>query len=315
MSKEVVKAGKDLTQKFLSNVFRGNFLSHFGLGQVEVVEAISTDLPVVQIREKRLDIIFRAQDGSNLHLEFQSTVPRNLRGFLVYDALLYQRDGRRIRTVVFYSNGITSAEAEIDVGAILYRVENVFFADYDGDARLECLVAKDGGMPFNGDEQLDLIFLAHMRSKLPPGERVLEAVRLAETITGERERTNCVGAIIGMGYEFLTEEQKARIREVAKGMGVPMDDFLEDLRQDYIREGLAQGMAQGLAQGKQLGTKNDILLLLENRFGQVPISVREDLAKEQSDDRLARLLLAAANPTTLEEFAALVSGGSGAKGH
>ncbi len=79
-----------------------------------------------------MDFVFRLEDGSFLHLEFQSTVPDDLRRFLIYDVLLYQRDGCHIRTVVFYSNGITAADSCVDAGTVLHRLENVFFVDYDG---------------------------------------------------------------------------------------------------------------------------------------------------------------------------------------
>ncbi len=316
MFKGVAKTGKDLTQKFLSHLFRGRFLGHFGLGEVEVTEAVSTELPVVQVKEQRMDFVFRLEDSSFLHLEFQSTTaPADLRRFLVYDSLLCQRDGCYIRTVVFYSNGITAAEARIDAGSILYWVENVFFADYDGDARLDRLILKAGREPLTIEDQLDLIFLGHMGSKLTPAERVLEALRLAETIADEKERTDCVGAIIGMGYQFLDEAQQTEIREVAKGMGVPMDDFLADLAEDYRLEGLAKGLAkgreegreEGITEGLKEGRTQSILLLLQSRFGEVPLSLREALGQEQWDDRLAALLLAAANVGSLEEFAARVS--------
>ncbi len=68
-----------------------------------------------------------------------STTPADLRRFLAYDALLHERDGRSIRIVIFYSNGITTAQAGINAGAILCRVDNVFFADYDADVRFKAL--------------------------------------------------------------------------------------------------------------------------------------------------------------------------------
>ncbi len=156
-------------------------------------------------------------------------------------------------------------------------------------------MAKVGQEPFTIEDQLDLIFLAHMKSKLTRAERVLEAVRLAETIVDEKERSDCVGAIIGMGYQFLDEEQQVKIREVPKGMGVPMDDFLEDPAEDYRLEGLAEGRTKS------------ILLLLRSRFGEVPLTLQEALSQERRDDRLDELLLAAANVGSLEEFAAKVS--------
>ena len=176
LKKKAVHHGKDLTQKFLSHVFRGRFLRHFGLGWVDVTGVAATEVAKVRAREQRLDFLFLLAGGSYLHLEFQSTTPADLRRFLAYDALLHERDGRSIRTVVFYSNGITTAQSGINSGAILYRVDNVFFAEFDADVRLDRLIAKAGREPFTPEDQLDLIFLAHMSSAdRSPGQRVLMA--------------------------------------------------------------------------------------------------------------------------------------------
>ncbi len=78
-----------------------------------------------------------------------------------------------------------------------------------------------------------------------------------------------------------------------------MDDFLVDLAEDCRLEGLAKGRAEGRVES--------ILLLLQSRFGEVPFNLREALGRERRDDRLAELLLAAANAGSLGEFTARVS--------
>ena len=72
MKKKAVHHGKDLTQKFLSHVFRGRFLRHFGLGWVDVTGVAATEVTKVRAREQRLDFLFLLAGGSYLHLEFQT---------------------------------------------------------------------------------------------------------------------------------------------------------------------------------------------------------------------------------------------------
>ncbi len=57
----------------------------------------------------------------------------DIKRFLQYDARLYNKYERAIRTVVIYSGKIEEAISRLDIGSIIYNVEQVFLAKYDGD--------------------------------------------------------------------------------------------------------------------------------------------------------------------------------------
>jgi hypothetical protein len=59
----------------------------FGLDLPPVVRYVPTDLPVADVHLEQLDAVFELDDGSLLHLEFQTEHrPKTLKRFLLYAA-------------------------------------------------------------------------------------------------------------------------------------------------------------------------------------------------------------------------------------
>lgn len=171
--------------------------------------------------------------------------------FALYDAILYDRDERRIRTVIFCTDGVQEAPDNLDTGVAVYQVGNIYLVHFDGDARLERLVQKvQAGETLDTQSVIDLIFLAHMRAEsMGPAERVLTALRLARHVTDPQERTLCLAAILGMGGHFLTEEQGEEAVEVLRDGRNPLADFLVNAIAEGRDEGHVEGLAKGLAEG------------------------------------------------------------------
>ena len=81
--------------KAVSQMFTDKTLSAIGLKTPKIVSIIPTVLPIVEIREKRMDFVFLLKDNSLLHLELQTTVPANLlRRMAAYGARLVEKYAR-----------------------------------------------------------------------------------------------------------------------------------------------------------------------------------------------------------------------------
>ncbi len=98
----------------------------FGINLPPIVRHFPTELPVVDVHLEQLDSVFELADEDLLHLEFQTvhrreTLPR----FLLYDAYLIERFGRRVHTVVFYGAQVDVTPDPIDGGSVQYSVYNV----------------------------------------------------------------------------------------------------------------------------------------------------------------------------------------------
>ncbi|MDA8064522.1 MAG: hypothetical protein M0031_03300 [Thermaerobacter sp.] len=276
-----VRGGEDLIFRSMSRLLRDEFIQTYGLEAVEVVAPAPTDIPFI-VGERRVDNLFRLADGVWLHLEFQSR-PVDLARFLVYDALLHERDRCPVRTVVVYTGGLRRASEAVEAGSLSYRVRNVFMYRFDGEAvltRVEAELAAGRGL--SRQDLLDVIFSPCMRQPVPPGEATLRAVELARRIPDEAERIFCLGAIIGLGDKFLSEEQAVQVREV--------------LRMTRVGEMLRE-------EGREEGRRADVLLILERRFGTVSPEVAGRVRRQKKEAVLEELLLAAATAGSMTEFA------------
>ena len=93
----------------------------FGLDLPPVVRYVPTDLPITDVHLEQLDSVFELDDGSLLHLEFQTEHRREtLKRFLLYDAYLYDRFERPIHTLVIYGADVAAAASELAGGVIRY---------------------------------------------------------------------------------------------------------------------------------------------------------------------------------------------------
>ena len=119
MSEDISRQSHDSAMKWAAETFRDVALDLLGLRASRITGVGSPDLPEVTVRGHVMDFLFRLEDGTNLHLEFQSA-PAVLRDFLLYDVLLFRRDGRPVRTVVVYTGAIESAPRTLDVGSVAY---------------------------------------------------------------------------------------------------------------------------------------------------------------------------------------------------
>ncbi|HLX64088.1 MAG TPA: hypothetical protein VKX17_22640 [Planctomycetota bacterium] len=68
------------------------------------------------------------------------------------------------------------------------------------------------------------------------------------------------------------------------------------------REGIKQGRERGRREGIQTGTRKSILVLLEERFGKVPVPIISVVNSIDNSDKLTELLRVAARIGSLKEF-------------
>ena len=80
-------------------------------------------------------------------------------------------------------------------------------------------------------------------------------------------------------------------------------EILEEGREQGLREGLGQGLGQGLEQGLEQARREDLLRVLEHRFGDLPAEVEKALQTLRLE-QLERLFDLALDATTLGEFRA-----------
>jgi hypothetical protein len=290
---EITKHSNDVIMKAMAETFKDKTLKIFGLDSARITGVIPTVLPVLEVKENRTDYIFLLADNTLLHLEFQTSVSKEiLKRFMLYDARLINKDERDVNTAVIYSGRIEKAPDRLKKGSITYKVANVYMKGYDGDKEYQKLHEKiEKSEPLNEEEILKLIFLPLMKSKKTEDEMAIQAAELAKDITGEI-KTFVIGAIVAITDKFMSEDYKKRLLEVLKMTQI----------EQWIREG---GRQEGRVEAKQ----DDICKYLVKRFGAKPdeliSKVREMTSLEILDGVMEDLFAAG----TMEEAKTIIGDG------
>ncbi|ACV64178.1 hypothetical protein Dtox_3455 [Desulfofarcimen acetoxidans DSM 771] len=247
METEITLHNNDVIMKAMAETFKDKTLRLFGLNTAKIIGVIPTILPVLEVKENRIDYIFLLEDNTLLHLEFQTTVNlENLKRFLLYDARLINKDNRNVNTAVVYSGRIKIAPDQLKKGSIVYQVINVYMKDYDGDAeykRLNDKILKHEEL--DEEDILKLIFLPLMKSKQTEEEMAIRAAELAKEVEGEIKKTFIIGTIIAVTDKFMSEDYKKKLLEVLR-----MTQIEQWIREEGREEGIKKGREEGIKEGK-----------------------------------------------------------------
>ena len=189
-----------------------------------------------------------ATNGDILHLEFQSSAEKMIYRFLLYDTLLAQKTERKIRTVVFYANQVTTADHYLDIGCAQYHVENIFLAERDGDAALARVQDHVRAGMFTLEDRFELAFAPHMKRSLGLEDTVRRSIALIEQIPDERERSYVAALFVELNRRWLDEPSNQQIRKWVEKMDL-VKEIVEEAVEKASKESFAQGIEQGIEQG------------------------------------------------------------------
>ena len=290
---------------------------HLGIALPRIVEQLATDFPTVDVHIEYLDVLFHLENGSLLHIEFQTTQRRSdLERFMRYAAEIVLRHRPvPLHTIVIYGPGITHAPDGLDYGSLKYTVQNVFLGDQDGEAVLARLqqTLRQGGT-LDEDDRLDLVFLGLMRHTRPLAVVFDEAVDVLRQLPEPLQRQTFAG-MLGMGYRALTNETLDSL--VEKLMSTPtglrlLDQLLEraekaeqaEQRLEQAQQQAAQAQ-QRLEQAQQQAAQaqqSTIGHILAQRLGAIPVAMQERIAKMTDIAALSALIDLALTAGSLDEF-------------
>ena len=282
MPDDVASQSQDILWKRLRPLLGGRSLRSLGIEAPPATAVLPTELPEVSIRMHVIDYLVELADGSCLHLEFQSTSqPDDLVRFLLYDARLYERDRKRIRTVVIYTGGVRQAPHDLDAGCLRYQVENVYMSGLDGDRHLVALKQRAATAGLMADDALEIAVLVLMGHRArSPYEVALEASNLAAALP-EHVRDDCRSAVIGFAERQLTDGELRGVLEV---------------------EAMAGLVSRMIAEGEAKAKAEDVLLVLGERFGEVSAGLSERIRGQQDIATLRRWMVAALRAASLADF-------------
>lgn len=243
---EISRLSKDIILKRIVEGLRGDFFARFGLSLAPIVEALPTELPVLEVRGQRADLLFLLAGGTILHLEFQTTRKRgDLLRFFQYQLAAYEHHGRKpVFTIILYGPDIAEAPETLWTGSGTYTVRKLFLGREDGETVLRRLREKRAaGEGINTQDRIDIILLPLMRHRRPLEEVLREVARLTRQLpVAEQEQT--IGALVGLAYHYVDEAVSAAILEALS---------MTNAREALLEESIGKGIAQGIEQGREIG--------------------------------------------------------------
>jgi hypothetical protein len=250
--------------RWLFEILRNVSLAPLGIDVPRPAAPLPTDVLQVDVKRSATDALFRAEDGSILHVEFQmSSAPDDLRRFAVYDAAVLDRysDAPRVHTVVLYGPRAARVLPERDFGSIAYRAHLVYLGQLDGEARLAGILEKaETNGRLTREDLLTLALVPLMRHERPLWQLLDEARPIFEFLPATM-RDPILGAMVVLGYTYEKEDDRTKLKEVLGLMSIGQE-FIEDIMRD------------GLEKGRLEASRKDVLEVIEVRFGQVPEAVR-----------------------------------------
>jgi predicted transposase YdaD len=248
MRADIARDFKDIFQKHINALFRDKTLEFYGIKTAPIVELINTELTVAEVRSSGMDLVFLLTDGTYLHLEFQSGYNQDdLIRFAIYDLRLFQRDNRKVCTVIIYAPAVKTLPAALDTGTAMFSPRGILMNGYDGDAVFDSLKLKiDLGGELSDLDMMNLSLLMMMRNSRPIAEVAVKSVELAKTITDTRKRSTCLAAVYTLASRYLTAHQLKTLTEVLERLDVLMEIYSKKM-EEIETKGEARGEARGIA--------------------------------------------------------------------
>ena len=228
----------DLVFKEAFSIFNNKSLDFLGVDLPSIVSFMETEIPEVETTDDMMDLNFRLEDGSILHLEEETHLSgKDLIRFAHYDLRLYQKYERQVHTVVLTPAHGNPGTKVLDTGNLQYTVLQIVLADRDGDA----LLTRIQNALKQGEEvnELELIFLPLMRSRLTKIELLRRTIELEKQLP-EKDIRNKVRELTLILADRIVD------REI-------LDELWEELRMFKV---IKYAEEKGLEKGKETVAKN-----------------------------------------------------------
>ena len=194
---------EDSVLKKAMEVFQQNAVNFFKIN-TKIVAPAETEIKSIKIKTNFMDYLFYTDDGNYLHFEFQTTMKKDdIKRFLYYDASLFYKEKRKVRTIVIYSSDIVDSDEYVDAGTIKYSIEAFYMKNLDGDKTKETLFHKiSNNIELTSEDILSLTFLPLMRSNESREDRVLESIKMADSIINNEIKLQSLSMLYALLEKF-----------------------------------------------------------------------------------------------------------------
>lgn len=248
--KKVNHQNYDVVLKEAFSLFHHKSLDFLGLSLPPIVSFMETEIAEVDTTDDMMDLNFRLEDGSILHLEEETNLSRkDLIRFAHYDLRLYNRYQAVIHTVVLTPSTGSSGTKVLNTGNLQYNVIQLILGMRDGDRLItEIQSALERGETVN---ELELIFLPLMKSTLPVDALLRKTIELEKQIPKEELRNKVRELTLILANRIVDKEI--------------LDELWEELQMlKIIKYAEEKGMKKGIEKGREEGKEEERVAVAKN---------------------------------------------------
>ncbi|MDR1701164.1 MAG: hypothetical protein LBR56_00125 [Sporomusaceae bacterium] len=217
MAAEIAYQNRDILLKILSENYKNKTFSAYGLNLPPIKEVLPTNLPALQVNEKRADNIFLLADESILILEYESKADSQTAlkyghyAFRVAETYCKEKVPKIIIAVI-YTADITKAPGSLDLGSVKLSWEQVFLAKLDGEAIFDDLKTKvESKKPLTETDIMNFVILP-LTQKKNKQKFVEKTVTLAQEIADEDIQSFIVAGILTAADKFIDKLYSKKMR-------------------------------------------------------------------------------------------------------
>jgi len=270
---------EDAVFKKAMEVFKEGAAEFFDL-DVKIIASAETEIKNIDIKTNVMDYLFYTDSGDYLHFEFQTTDKReDISRFLYYDASLYLKKKKKIKTIVVYSSDIKDTITYLDCGTIKYTVEAFYMKSFDGDKRLANIKKKvDNNIELTEQDIMSLSFIPLMSSEKSKSEITLESIEIANNIKLDSEKNKCLTLLYALFDKFGDIASKKRFKEV-----VSMTDVGKMIYDEGMEDGIVKGLQKGIQKGIGKGKAELLISQLIKKFKNVPEDYKKKVMELPED--------------------------------
>ena len=268
---------KDITSKFLAQLFKGDSLRTYGF-QVPKVESLEpTELPAVMVNDLRVDNLFKFEDDTYALVDYECDY--NIKdkfkyhNYLVRIASEYYNNTNKIiniRMLVIYSANVKEEilQNTLDFGAVKLNVESIILKDMDTFGILYELTNKiENNIPLTDKDKMQLIILPLTCEYEDIRYDVLDKViDLISKIYDDETKNIIISSIIAFTDKYIKKEQIQKLKGMIK---------MTQIEQMYVDEA-NEKIRQAIAENTEKVTTNAIKKMLYNGLEPSDISMYFD---------------------------------------
>jgi hypothetical protein len=163
---------------------------------------------------------------------------------LYYDASLFYKEKRKVRTIVIYSSDLENVEETVDAGTIKYQIEPFYMKALNGDEKYNYLKSKiENNEQLTEEDILNLTFLPLMSGSDNRTERAVKGIELAESIKNMETKMISLSMLYALFEKFGDTLSKNRLKEAIR-----MTEIGKMIRDEALKEGIKEGETKGKAE-------------------------------------------------------------------